>query len=206
MGTEFEFEKKAVGNSMIKVYRGRPASIYSMFSDTVKKYPLRTAVKVGDINISYAELRRRVDALAFALSGTYRVGFGDRVAMFLKNDDAFPPVFLAISKLGAVSVVLNTRLTRAELEHQLSMTQPVAAIVDSEIWDRTLDGLIGQKIERNSLSEVWAAGGNHPPADCSEEDVHTILFTSGTTGRAKGVKILHRNLIHSAIRMEHYMR
>ncbi|MGA2157805.1 MAG: AMP-binding protein [Dehalococcoidia bacterium] len=206
MDTEFKFEKKKIGNALLNVYVKRPASVYSMFLNTVDAYPQRQAVTFGDISITYAELGRRVDALSSALAGDYKVGKGDRVAMFLKNDDAFPAVFLAISKLGAVSVVHNTRLTRGELEHQLDMTEPVAAIVDAEIWDKGLDKFVKHKIERNSLAEIYAGGGTHPAADCDEEDVHTVLFTSGTTGKAKGVKILHRNFIHSAIRMEQYMR
>ena len=205
MDTKFKFEQKKIGSALMNVYANRPASVYSMFLNTVDEHPQRQAIKFGDVSITYAELGRRVDALSSALAGNYKIGKGDRVAMFLKNDDAFPPVFLAISKLGAVSVVLNTRLTKAELEHQLDMTQPVAAIVDGEIWDKGLDKFVKHKIERNSLTEIWAGGGTHPAADCDEEDLHTILFTSGTTGKAKGVRILHRNLIHSAIRMEQYM-
>ena len=186
MDTRFKFEQKKIGNALVNVYANRPASVYSMFLNTVDKYPQRQAIKFGDVSISYAELGRRVDALSSALAGNYKVGKGDRVAMFLKNDDAFPPVFLAISKLGAVSVVLNTRLTKAELEHQLDMTEPVVAIVDGEIWDKGLDRLVKHKIERNSLAEIWAGGGTRPAADCDEEDLHTILFTSGTTGKAEG--------------------
>jgi long-chain acyl-CoA synthetase len=205
MDTKFKFEQKQIGSALVNVYANRPASVYSMFLNTVDEHPQRQAIKFGDVSITYAELGRRVDALSSALAGNYKVGKGDRVAMFLKNDDAFPPVFLAISKLGAVSVVLNTRLTKGELEHQLDMTQPVAAVVDGEIWDKGLDRFVKHKIERNSLAEIWAGGGTRPAADCDEEDLHTILFTSGTTGKAKGVRIMHRNLIHSAIRMEQYM-
>ncbi|MHB8085143.1 MAG: class I adenylate-forming enzyme family protein [Dehalococcoidia bacterium] len=206
MNTEFKFEHKKIGNALVNVYTNRPGSVYSMFLNTVGEYPQRQAVKFGDAGITYAELGRRVDALSSVLAGDYKVGKGDRVAMFLKNDDAFPAVFLAISKIGAVSVVLNTRLTKGELEHQLDMTEPLVAIIDSEIWDKGLDKLVKHKIERNNLAEIWVRGGTHPVADCDEEDLHTILFTSGTTGKAKGVRILHRNLIHSAIRMEQYMR
>ncbi|MBM4452760.1 MAG: long-chain fatty acid--CoA ligase, partial [Chloroflexi bacterium] len=101
-----------------------------MFSNTVGEYPNREAVKFGDICLTYQELGRRVDALACTLARDYGVGKGDRVALFLKNDDSFPVVFLAISKLGAISVVLNTRLKKAELEYQLDLTKPLVAVVD----------------------------------------------------------------------------
>jgi acyl-CoA synthetase (AMP-forming)/AMP-acid ligase II len=176
-----------------------------MFSKTVAQYPAREAIKYGEACLTYAGLSRRVDALSSALEKDYRVGKGDRVAIFLKNDDAFPPVFLAISKIGAVSVVLNNRLKKPELEYQLELTKPVLAIVDGEIWDKELDNLTKSKIERGSLGQIWDKGGTCPQVACGEDDLHTILFTSGTTGKPKGVRIVHRNFIHSAIRLEQYM-
>ena len=155
--------------------------------------------------LTYSELHQRVDESASFLKNEFNVGKGDRVAVFLKNDDTFPIAFLAISKLGAISVVLNTRLTKPELAYQLEQTQPVAAIVDGETWDKGLDDLVKFKWESSSLRGIWGKGGTCPPAAGSEDDVHTILFTSGTTGKPKGVRIVHRNFIHSAIRLEQYM-
>ena len=206
MESEYEFVDKKIGKAKIRVYANRPQTIYKMFQDTVLKYPQRQAIIFDDIYLTYSELSRRVDALASTLKKDYRVRKGDRVALFLKNDDAFPPVFLAISKIGAISVILNTRLKKPELEYQLKLTRPTMAIVDNETWDKELDYLIKFKLERSSLGQVWDKGGACPPVDCDEDDVHSILFTSGTTGKPNGVRIVHRNLIHSAIRQEQYER
>ncbi len=205
MVSKYRFEEKRINNYAVKVYANRPKTVYEMFSKTVQQCPNREAIKYADICLTYSELSRRTDALAWVLTQDYHVSKGDRVAVFLKNDDSFPPVFLAISKVGAISVVLNTRLKKPELEYQLELTKPVLAIVDSEIWDAGLDRLAKSKIEKNSLSQIWKKSGTCPPVVCSEDDVHSILFTSGTTGKPKGVRIVHRNFIHSAIRLEQYM-
>jgi acyl-CoA synthetase (AMP-forming)/AMP-acid ligase II len=176
-----------------------------MFHKTVETYPDRAAVKYGAVCLTYSDLNQRVDELGVALKNNYNVGKGDRVAIFLKNDCTFPSAFLAISKLGAVSVVLNTRLAKPELAYQLELTKPVVAIVDGETWDKSLDDLVKFKVESSSLAHLWGKGGVCPPAAASEDDCHTILFTSGTTGKPKGVRIVHRNFIHSAIRLEQYM-
>jgi long-chain acyl-CoA synthetase len=205
METKYTFEEKKIDGNTIRAYADRPQTIYEMFSKTVQTYPNRQAVKFGEISLTYSELHQRLDESASFLKNEFKVGKGDRVAVFLKNDDTFPVAFLALSKLGAVSVVLNTRLTKPELAYQLELIQPVATVVDGETWDKGLDGLMKFKVESSSLKRIWGKGGTCSPAVGIEDDVHTILFTSGTTGKPKGVKIVHRNFIHSALRLEQYM-
>ena len=204
MDNKYKFAEKKIGKAKVKVYANRPETVYSMFAGAVKKYPQREAIKFGDICLTYSELDRRVNSLASALVNDYGVKKGDRVAVLLKNNDAFPPAFLAISKIGAISVVLNTMLKTPELVYQLDVTSPVGAIVEDELWGQELNSLVKFKLERNSLGNIWDKGGDCPTADCSEDDVHSILFTSGTTGKPKGVRIVHRNLIHSALRQQQY--
>ncbi|MCK9274309.1 MAG: AMP-binding protein [Syntrophales bacterium] len=206
METILNFEQKEIGSAKINVYPDRPHTVYGMFEQTVSMYPGREAVVYGDVRLTYRDLDRRADELASHLQRVGGVRKGDRVAVFLRNDDAFPAAFLAISKLGAISVVLNTRLTKPELQYQLELTKPQASVVDGEIWNKELDDFIPFKVESCFLADLWGKGGTCLPAACTEEDVHTILFTSGTTGNPKGVQIVHRNLIHSALRLEQYMK
>jgi len=202
MDSEYKFEEKKVGGTTLKVYVNRPKSIYEMFRGAVEQFPERLAIAYDGNRLTYSQLDKGVDSLASVLKEDRNVKKGDRIAIFLKNDDAFPLAFLAISKIGAISVVLNTILKASEAEYQLGVTEPVGAIVDDNSWSKNLDSLLGWKIEKSSLPEICDSGDTCSPEACDEEDVHTILFTSGTTGRPKGVRILHRNLIHSALRME----
>lgn len=205
MERKYRFEDRQIGAVAIKAYAGRPQTVFEMFHKTVETYPGRDAVKYGDLRLTYSDLNRRVDELGAALQKQHHVKKGDRVAIFLKNDDAFPAAFLAVSKLGAVSVVLNTRMMKPELAFQLELTKPVTAIVDGDTWDKGLDDLVKSKLESGALGQIWGTGGACEPAVAGEDDLHTILFTSGTTGKPRGVRIVHRNFIHSAIRLEQYM-
>jgi long-chain acyl-CoA synthetase len=205
MELKYSFEEKQIGATAIKAFAGRPQTVFEMFHKTVETYPGREAVKYGNVCLTYADLNQRVDELGAALQYKYHVRKGDRVAIFLKNDDTFPTAFLAVSKIGAVSVVLNTRMMKPELAYQMELTKPVTAIVDGDTWDKGLDDLVKFKMESNSLAQLWGRGGACKPAVADEDDVHTILFTSGTTGKPRGVRIVHRNFIHSAIRLEQYM-
>ncbi|MBW2031678.1 MAG: AMP-binding protein, partial [Deltaproteobacteria bacterium] len=202
---EFQYEEKVVAEAVIRVFKHRPKSLWEMFSRTVANFPGRMALVSRERRISYEELNRRAASLCTLLKEDLHVGKGDRVALFLKNDDAFVVAFLALSRAGAVSVVLNTQLKRPALEDQLKITKPVGGIVDEEIWDNGLDPMLGWKIQKDFLVEGYSSERRCDPIACDEEDLHTILFTSGTTGMPKGAMILHRNLIHSAMRMDHYM-
>jgi acyl-CoA synthetase (AMP-forming)/AMP-acid ligase II len=142
METKYIFEEKKIDGNTLMAYANRPQTIYEMFCRTVQTYPDREALKFGEIVLTYSELHQRMDESASFLKNEFQVGKGDRVAVFLKNDDTFPIAFLALSKLGAISVVLNTRLTKPELAYQLELTRPVAAVVDDETWDKSLDGLV----------------------------------------------------------------
>jgi long-chain acyl-CoA synthetase len=205
MDSILAWEEKRVGNVVLKLYNSRPMSVWQLFSETVSRFPDRDAVKFNGITTTYKALHDRASGLGEALKAQWGVRAGDRIAMFLKNDDAFPLAFLSISKVGAVSVVLNINLKRPVLEEQLKITGATGAVVDEEIWDQGLDACLRWKLGKADLIKMSASGpaGDLEPAD--EEDLHTILFTSGTTGKPKGAAILHRNLIHSALRMEQYM-
>jgi len=204
--SNFVFEEKKVGTNSLKVFAGRPTSVYQMFAKTVKEYPDREAVKFNETVLTYAVLAARVNSLAAHLADTCTIHQGERVAIFLKNDDDFITAYLAISATGAVSVVLNTMLSPVELKYQIDVTKPACVIVDDTLWKSELDVLVAKTITKAELAEIYASNAetNFPPVVCKEEDVHTILFTSGTTGKPKGVQILHRNLIHSALRMAKY--
>lgn len=199
------FEEKIVGNSKIKVFVGRPTSVYQMFSDTVNKYPNREALKFEDVSLTYSALSKRVDAVASYLMKECGISKGDRIALLIPNDDHFVSAYLATSKVGAISVVLNTMLKRAELQYQIELTTPSCVIVDENLWATEWDSMTKAVIIRKgSLNKIYDSGMITSPVSCDEEDVHTILFTSGTTGKPKGVQILNRNLICSALRKEKY--
>ena len=202
--TQVMWEEKIIGGTAIKVFPGRPKTIYQMFRDVVKKYPHNEAVKFGETSLTYVALSKRVQALASYLTKQCYLSKGDRVALFLKNDDDFATAFFAVSGTGAISVIHNTKLKTPELKYQLDLTTPRCAIVDETIWSSELDSLVKTRINKLQLRDIYELESEFSPADCDEEDVNSILFTSGTTGHPKGVNILHRNLIHSSLRKEKY--
>lgn len=172
--------------------------------------------------LTFADLDAQSDDLARRLAGL-GVGQGDRVVALLKNRPEFMPAMLAVQKLGAVFVTINTELKGAFLEHQLRNSAPKLILCESML----ADAFAGIDAEAASQTHAVFVGGDAPaapppvltasttltwaalqtiapaPADVlvtpAPGDVACIMYTSGTTGPAKGVLMPHAHCYLSAL-------
>lgn len=138
------------------------------------------------------------------------VGKGDRVALYLKAEEAlrFMVAYAAVHKAGAVAVPTNIRLTDSELGHLLGHAEVKVVLTDAEL--SAAAGRVTTGLE--SVSHIltappatgaaapwsWGDAGGDDEAEfqvaVDSEDLADILYTSGTTGLPKGVAIRHRNV------------
>jgi fatty-acyl-CoA synthase len=166
----------------------------------------QTALSFRGEATSWAELRRRVRALAGALAGS-GVAEGDRVAVLMGNRPEFVETVLAANLLGAIAVPVNFRLSADEVAYILADSGAVALAVDQELAPLAAE-------VRGSLTVVVAgadpaaagagalsfdelvAGPASPLPErvIDERDPALIMYTSGTTGRPKGAVLSHLNL------------
>jgi len=138
---------------------------------------------------SYAELERRVADWAGRL-GASGVGRGDRVGVLSANRAEVVAQLFAIARCGAVAVMLNARLTAAELRPQLELAEPRVILAEASLVAKVADpGLLLQGGE-------GAAPVMERPLD--PDALFAILFTSGTTGRAKAAGLTWGNFVASA--------
>jgi fatty-acyl-CoA synthase len=182
-------------------------------------YPTKTAVVYGDQRISYAELAAVVTraARAFGASG---IGPGDRVAYLSPNTPALLAAHFAVPLAGAVLVAINTRLAAEEVRYILDHSGAKLVVVDAELapmLDKVranlvaapevitaTDGSAGQTAEVAdgvSYPELLSRGSDEalPWRVDDERLAISINYTSGTTGRAKGVVYTHRGAYLNAL-------
>jgi len=169
--------------------------------------PRATALRFTGRTVTWADLQRRVAALAGALSRR-GVGFGDRVMILMLNRSEFVESVLATNMLGAIAVPLNFRLTPAEIaflvddcEARVIITEAVLTPV--AIGVRAIQPVVDTVIVAGGSSDDQALGyddlieepGDAPsPVDIPNESPALIMYTSGTTGRPKGAVLTHTNL------------
>lgn len=170
--------------------------------------PSATALELEDRTLSYRELARAVRARASGL-GALGVREGDIVAVLLPSGLAFVEMVHAASALGITLLLLNTRQTASEIAYQLSdggarflvhgggELRERAAQASSSLGElRRID------LEADDPSTNRAASGSEDlPPLLSRIDLErpiVILYTSGTTGRPKGVPLSLANFLASA--------
>lgn len=163
---------------------------------------------------TYGELHARTSALADALArrGVRR---GDRVALLALNSPEFIEVLLAVSKLGAITVPVNFRLTADEVRYVLTDSGASVLLYSSQLAAVAKSAADGSHVhtmtqipsaaERAagaaSAYEDLVASGDPAPLerDVAESDIAVIMYTSGTTGRPKGAMLTHANLLWQTI-------
>jgi crotonobetaine/carnitine-CoA ligase len=169
---------------------------------------------------TFAELDEETNRLASGLAGL-GIGRGDRVVAMLGNGKEFLVTMIATHKRGAIFVPLNTELKGAFLRHQLSNTEPRVVFVDASL--RPLFDTVDYK-GTEIAATVVVAGDASPlpntrgvayeqlastPASAADvvatdyRDVCMIIFTSGTTGPAKGVVMPHAHCFYYALSARH---
>ena len=155
-----------------------------------------------DREYTFASILQPIAAVAAALRDQYGVGPGDRVAIVAPNTVEYALTFWATVALGAVAVGLNGWWTGEEIAYAVELTEPKVLFGDR----RRLERLEGVELPAGlpvlsfeddfAALETYAPDAPFPEVELDEDEPFVILFTSGTTGRPKGVMLTHRNNIH----------
>jgi acyl-CoA synthetase (AMP-forming)/AMP-acid ligase II len=154
---------------------------------------------------SYAEMADRAIASAGGLAER-GVGAGDVVAILSYNCPEFLEAIFAANYLGATAMPINWRLAAPEVRYILEHSQAKALVCDNELLDLandatdSLDGevvrvCVGEAADGwTTLRDLRASETVAVRAPAAPDDVHRLMYTSGTTGRPKGVMLSHANL------------
>jgi fatty-acyl-CoA synthase len=168
----------------------------------------KTAFISGGRSFTYGEFNRRVNRVAGGLSAAGLVR-EDRVAGMFFNCVEFMEVYFACAKLGLIFIPLNFRLTPVELKGIFDDTETRALFFHSEfsapmgelleLYEKPLQivATVGDPVPDFAQGyEGWIEGFGEEEPEVSEppdmEDPQLIMYTSGTTGRAKGAVLPHR--------------
>ncbi len=199
-----------------KVFVHAPTSLRDLVDSTRARGDAVFCV-YEDERWTFTEWVTKVDELAAALVETYGIAKGDRVAIAMRNYPEWIVTWAAAVSVGAIAVSLNAWWTAEELAFALADSEPKVLFADAERVARTAATcrergieLVGVRLgdvpppevdatDVTRFADVLIDGAAMPRVDIDTDDDATILYTSGTTGRAKGAVSTHRAIISAIL-------
>ncbi|WP_240498306.1 class I adenylate-forming enzyme family protein [Williamsia sp. 1135] len=209
-GAPFEMTSTIVRGELIRTYRHAESSLYDVFAALGRDHGDNLLVTDGETTHTYAEVFADADRLAAALVRDYGITTGDHVGIVMSNQYAYLVTLFAILRAGGVAVLYNARSSTTELTAAMADVPSTVTVVDPRRVDlvRTADPrtrVIATQTDVDDAADLRKIiARDHqdlpsPPAD--PDSTALILFTSGTSGAAKGVELTHRNMCNVVLNM-----
>lgn len=172
------------------------ATLVDLLAEAAAREPAGVYARYEGAPLTYGELERRSGALAARLAAR-GLRKGDRVAVMMRNGVEAICVVVALARAGLVWVPVNAQLRGEGLRHVLRHSDPALIIADAEFLDLLGEGaapILAHGGARDDLAAMLADGPRFDAAPPSPEDLFAVMYTSGTTGPAKGALVTHRML------------
>jgi fatty-acyl-CoA synthase len=192
-------------------------SVYENLVESAARHPDRTAIDFYGSRITYAELKRQVDALAGFLQQRWGVARGERVLLYAQNSPQFIIAYYAILRADAVVVPVNPMNRTEELRHYVEDSDASVAIVGQDVL-REIEPLGLKRLLPIVYSDYLTAPTDLPVPDLLKvpgpglwkealaanlapaphlvgpDDLAVMPYTSGTTGKPKGCMHTHTSV------------
>ncbi len=170
-------------------------TVDAMIRAAAAEYPDRVAVVFGDTELSYREFDARVDRLARLLLAR-GVRTGDRVGVYAERSERLPIAFAAVLRAGGVYFPVDPSYPAERIEYMLGDARPVllirAAPAPLEADVPVIDLSSAEVAEELAALDGSAISPGESSRPLHPLDGAYLLYTSGTTGRPKGVVVNHR--------------
>ncbi|NMM27133.1 MAG: long-chain fatty acid--CoA ligase [Glaciimonas sp.] len=176
-----------------------------LFQRSAQQYPQRPALALGtNASLSYAQLNQHVRALAHWMRHTLGLNPGDRITLVMKNCPEYLELMLASWHAGLCVVPANNKLHPNEINYMLRDSGSRACMTQGALFEslQPVASTITDLQLVDVASDSYRQALESPALDVAGDDdreLAWLFYTSGTTGRPKGVMLSHANLVSMAM-------
>jgi len=174
-------------------------SILSVLKQHSIDTPNTPAIHFEGNEWSYRELYQNAQKIAAYLQ---QRGYqkGDIVAQFMLNSDLFMAVYYGVQLAGLTLMPVNTKLAPPEVEYIFSHSQARVLFFDEKIEQTIIDSKhsFKEKINVARIREILEGKAEFEEVPLNPNDTAVVMYTSGTTGKPKGVQLSHQNIFETA--------
>ena len=167
-------------------------TVIDLFREQMRRVPENRAVVFGEKTFTYRELDKLTDALAAHLVKK-GIGSGSVVGIIVRRGLMMPVGALGVLKAGAAYLPLDPSYPSERLEFMLADAGADIVIGDAELR-ANIPGFTGEFLESSTVYELPAVC--KAPVAPVPNDLFILLYTSGTTGKPKGVELTHGNILN----------
>jgi fatty-acyl-CoA synthase len=163
--------------------------------------PEAVAIEFEDRSSTYLQLSNNIETVA---NGLYDLGVRrtNRVAWLGHNHPLAIEILFACSRLGAIYLPLNSRLTVAEHQWILDDASPTVLVAETDFIEHANAALIASELNVCTSADLYSTSPSAPRTGEANDDV-LLAYTSGTTGRPKGAVLTQKALVANAVNATH---
>ena len=176
------------------------------------KFPAKMAVVSDDVALTFKAFNERINSLANRMTAK-GLKKGDRIGVLVHNCHQFMEVYFAAAKTGGIFCPYNNHLKANELKDIINYSTPKFLFFDKDYSEiaaglrpelTSVEYFVCLQRPDQAFMEDYEkflshGGGDEPETIVTEDDVISIIFTAGTTGKAKGAMRTHRHLMSDAV-------
>lgn len=173
---------------------------HQLFEEQVKRTPERTAVVYEDIRLTYELVNKKANQLAHVLKNKYPIKGDDIIALCLDRSEYILICMLAAMKTDGAYVPIDPSYPNERISYIMEDTRAKVILTNKKYAGR-LSAIIPQEqlIVIEELFLNIQSPTDNLPSTINSKNLIYILYTSGTTGKPKGVMVEHRNLVSYCI-------
>ncbi|HEY8338927.1 MAG TPA: acyl-CoA synthetase [Egibacteraceae bacterium] len=169
-----------------------PAPVPTLLHDRIRAHGSRPAVSDPRRTLSYADLLDAASRVAAGILARGRASKGERVAFLTHPDTTYVATLLGIWSAGAMAVPIRPGLPRPEIAYVLDDADPVALVVDAALAPQVRQLAADRRVPVLVVDDLTSPAASL--LQVTADDPALMLYTSGTTGRPKGVVHTHGSL------------